>query len=236
MSMKDYLIYSIEDDPDISDILHIALRGQDYSVSCFSSGEEFLEAFKKKRPNMILLDMMLPGIQGRDLLKIIRKEEVNQNIIIIIVSAKSLVTDKIDGLNLGADDYIAKPFDINEFISRINAHYRRYMQNHIFKENVLEIRNCVFDFENRTLKLNGNLVNLTPSEVSIAEMLFKNHGNVVTKSEIAKNLYGETDSDEKMKKQYRTIDMMVKELRRKVQDTDKTFIQTVFGSGYLLNE
>lgn len=236
MPMKDYLIYSIEDDPDISDILSLALRGQGFSISCFASGEEFFEAFKKKKPNMILLDMMLPGIQGMDILKSIRKDESNQGIIIVIVSAKSLVSDKIDGLNFGADDYIAKPFDINEFISRINAHYRRYHHIGSVNPDLQQVRNCVIDFSNRTLKQDGVLVNLTPSEFSIAKLLFENYGKTVTKAEISKELYGVCEDEEKLKRQFRTIDMMIKELRRKLHDEDKTFIQTVFGSGYLLNE
>ncbi len=236
MPMKDYLIYSIEDDPDISDILEIALKGQGYLISSFASGEDFLEAFKNKKPDMILLDMMLPGIQGRDLLKMVRKDESNKGIIVIIVSAKSLVSDKIDGLNLGADDYIAKPFDINEFISRINAHYRRCIQSMPINDNLLQVRNCVIDFSNKTLKQEGILVNLTPSEFSIAEVLFSNHGKIVSKNQIAEVLYGENSNEDKLKKQFRTIDMMIKELRRKLKDENKNFIQTVFGSGYLLNE
>lgn len=238
MSQKDYLIYSIEDDPDIADILSLALRGQGYSIVNFENGEDFFSEFAKKKPDMILLDMMLPTIQGREILKAIRKDEENKDIIIIIVSAKSMVSDKIDGLNLGADDYIAKPFDINEFISRINAHYRRHSQNSLKSGfgHVLSLSRYKIDFDNKTLWDDKKLVDLTPSEYNIVSLLFKNHRNIVSKEEISKLLYGPTTEKEKLRKQYRTIDMLIKDIRTKINDNDKDFIKTVFGTGYVINE
>lgn len=238
MSQKDYLIYSIEDDPDIADILSLALRGQGYSIVNFENGEDFFSEFAKKKPDMILLDMMLPTIQGREILKAIRKDEENKDIIIIIVSAKSMVSDKIDGLNLGADDYIAKPFDINEFISRINAHYRRHSQNSLKSGfgHVLSLNRYKIDFDNKTLWDDKKLVDLTPSEYNIVSLLFKNHLNIVSKEEISKLLYGPTTEKEKLRKQYRTIDMLIKDIRTKINDDDKDFIKTVFGTGYVINE
>ena len=105
------LIYSVEDDKDIAYIIKMALENANYEVKSFDNGEDFLKEFNKVKPNLILLDMMLPKIQGADLLKIIREDEANNDIDIIIISANKLVSDKVNGLNLGADDYIAKPFD-----------------------------------------------------------------------------------------------------------------------------
>jgi DNA-binding response OmpR family regulator len=235
MTDQEYLIYSIEDDSDIADIICLALRGQGFHVTNFPTGEEFLTAFQKKKPNMILLDLMLPGIQGRDILRQIRGNPENHDIVIIIVSAKSLVTDKIDGLNLGADDYIAKPFDINEFISRINAHYRRHIQSRLNEGNTLSIQNYTIDFDNKTVKMNNELVNLTPSEYEVAALLFANHGKVVSKNDISMALYGQTTDDEKLRKQYRTIDMHVKDLRQKLKDSDKMLLRTIFGNGYQID-
>jgi two-component system alkaline phosphatase synthesis response regulator PhoP len=211
------------------------LRGQGFDVTNFGTGEDFLKAFEVKKPNMILLDMMLPGIQGRDLLKILRSNPQNQNIVIIIVSAKSLVSDKIDGLNLGADDYIAKPFDINEFISRINAHYRRHTQAEHNSTKTLNIKDYVIDLDNKTIKKGTSLLDITPSEYDIAELLFLNEGKTVSKLEVAEKLYGTTDDQEKLRKEFRTIDMHVKDLRQKLSDSDKSFIQTVFGNGYTIS-
>ena len=128
-NMDDFLIYSIEDDREISDILKIALTKFNFSVKCFEDGESFLKEFNLSKPSLVLLDLMLPGIQGSDILKIIRSDPTNDNIPIIILSAKSMIDDKVNGLNNGADDYIGKPFNIRELISRVNVHYRKYLAN-----------------------------------------------------------------------------------------------------------
>ncbi len=123
------LIYSIEDDKDIAFIIKTALENASYEVVSFSDGESFLNEFKNKKPDLILLDMMLPKISGQEILKIIRKDSSNNNIDVIIISANKLLNDKVDGLNLGADDYIEKPFEILELISRVNARFRKYKSN-----------------------------------------------------------------------------------------------------------
>lgn len=233
--VNDYTIYSVEDDIEISDIIGLALRSQGYDISIYGTGEEFFAALQEKKPNMVLLDMMLPGIQGRDVLRTLRSDPKNQDIVVIIVSARSLVSDKIDGLDLGADDYIAKPFDINEFVSRINAHYRRHIQTEHGNTNTLKIDPYVIDFDNKTIRKNNILVDITPSEYEIAELLFLRHGSIVSKNEISLKLYGETEDPEKAKKQFRTIDMHVKDLRQKLGDNEKKFIHTIFGNGYQID-
>ena len=115
--MNDFLIYSVEDDHEISNLIRIALEKSDFEVRCFDDGESFLKTFEIKKPNLILLDLMLPGIQGDEILKTIRKDIGNDKIPIVILSAKSLLEDRITGLNNGADDYIVKPFNIKELIS-----------------------------------------------------------------------------------------------------------------------
>jgi DNA-binding response OmpR family regulator len=233
--VNDYTIYSVEDDTEIADIISLALRGQGFDVSIFGTGEEFFDALKQKKPNMVLLDMMLPGIQGRDVLKELRSNPKNADIVVVIVSAKSMVSDKIDGLDLGADDYIAKPFDINEFVSRINAHYRRHIQTEHEATKTLKIEPYIIDYDNKTIRKNNVLIEITPSEYEIAELLFLHHGSVVSKNEISEKLYGKTEDPEKAKKQFRTIDMHVKDLRQKLGDVDKRFIQTIFGNGYQID-
>lgn len=228
--MEHYLIYSIEDDAEIAHIINVTLKKQGYEVMTFGSGEDFFKAFEVRKPNMILLDMMLPGIQGKDLLKKIRADKSNENIVIIIVSAKSLIMDKVDGLDEGADDYIAKPFDLMEFMSRINAHARRSIN-----KNIKLIGKYTIDMANKTIKSEGKLVDVTPSEYLIAEMLFKNQGRVVLKKDIASSLYGEESNPLKLKKEFRTIDMHVKDLRKKLGDNDRTFIVTVYNGGFQIN-
>ena len=157
--MDNYLIFSIEDDEDISYIIKATLEKQGYNVEVFPDGESFLDAFKIKKPNLILLDMMLPKIQGKEILKLIRSDPSNDDIQIIIVSANKLTIDKIDGLDLGADDYIAKPFDLLELISRVNAKARRYLN----QNKSLSIKNFVLNIEHKTLTKNGSFIDLTNS-------------------------------------------------------------------------
>ena len=153
--MNNYLIYSIEDDEDISYIIKATLEKQGYKVKSFPDGESFLDAFKIEKPNLILLDMMLPKIQGKDLLRYLRNDPNNDDIQIIIVSANKLTIDKIDGLDLGADDYIAKPFDLLELISRVNAKARRFLN----QKKSVAFKDFVINFDNKTLTINKNIIN-----------------------------------------------------------------------------
>src|SRR5574344_3148001 len=119
------IIFSVEDDVDISRIINVSLSKAGYEVTSFENGKDFQEAFLQKRPDMVLLDLMLPDVQGLDILKSLRTDSQNDKIQVIIISAKRMLMDKVDGLDLGADDYIEKPFDILELISRVNAKFRR---------------------------------------------------------------------------------------------------------------
>lgn len=225
--MDNYLIYSIEDDEDISYIIKATLEKQGYKVKSFPDGESFLDAFKIEKPNLILLDMMLPKIQGKDLLRYLRNDPNNDDIQIIIVSANRLTIDKIDGLDLGADDYIAKPFDLLELISRVNAKARRFLNQ---KKSVI-IKDFVINFDNKTLTKNGVFIDLTNSEFKVFALLVKNRNRVVSKKEIAVELYNDEN-----KENNRTITMLIKSIRKKIDDKDQTIINSRYGIGYIINE
>lgn len=225
--MDNYLIYSIEDDEDISYIIKATLEKQGYKVKSFPDGESFLDAFKIEKPNLILLDMMLPKIQGKDLLRYLRNDPNNDDIQIIIVSANRLTIDKIDGLDLGADDYIAKPFDLLELISRVNAKARRFLNQ---KKSVI-IKDFVINFDNKTLAKNGVFIDLTNSEFKVFALLVKNRNRVVSKKEIAVELYNDEN-----KENNRTITMLIKSIRKKIDDKDQTIINSRYGIGYIINE
>ena len=225
--MNNYLIYSIEDDEDISYIVMATLEKQGYKVKSFPDGESFLDAFKIEKPNLILLDMMLPKIQGKDLLRYLRNDPNNDDIQIIIVSANKLTIDKIDGLDLGADDYIAKPFDLLELISRVNAKARRFLNQ---KKSVI-IKDFVINFDNKTLTKNGVFIDLTNSEFKVFALLVKNRNRVVSKKEIAVELYNDEN-----KENNRTITMLIKSIRKKIDDKDQTIINSRYGIGYIINE
>ena len=225
--MNNYLIYSIEDDEDISYIIKATLEKQGYKVKSFPDGESFLDAFKIEKPNLILLDMMLPKIQGKDLLRYLRNDPNNDNIQIIIVSANKLTIDKIDGLDLGADDYIAKPFDLLELISRVNAKARRFLN----QKKSVAFKDFVINFDNKTLTKNSVFIDLTNSEFKVFALLVKNRNRVVSKKEIAVELYNDEN-----KENNRTITMLIKSIRKKIDDKDQTIINSRYGIGYIINE
>ena len=225
--MNNYLIYSIEDDEDISYIIKATLEKQGYKVKSFPDGESFLDAFKIEKPNLILLDMMLPKIQGKALLRYLRNDPNNDDIQIIIASANKLTIDKIDGLDLGADDYIAKPFDLLELISRVNAKARRFLN----QKKSVAFKDFVINFDNKTLTKNSVFIDLTNSEFKVFALLVKNRNRIVSKKEIAVELYNDEN-----KENNRTITMLIKSIRKKIDDKDQTIINSRYGIGYIINE
>lgn len=217
-----YLIYSVEDDKNIAHLLKVALSKQGYIVESFNDGESFIERFKEQKPNLILLDMMLPNIQGDEILKKIREDDENDDIQIIIVSANKMVMDKVDGLDLGADDYIEKPFDIMELISRVNSKARRF-----YKKQRLIRGNFILDSKKHEFYKDNELVELTNKEFQIMELLMKRNGEVVSREDIFNHIWGNNGVLES-----RTIDMHIKSLRSKINDEDGSIIKSVYGIGY----
>lgn len=219
----EYLIYSVEDDKDIGHLIKVALTKQGFIVESFLNGEDFFKAFEITKPNMVLLDMMLPEIHGSEILKQIRNNPENDDIDIIIVSANNMLMDKVDGLDLGADDYIEKPFDILELMSRVNAKARRHK-----RKRVITIKNIELDLDKHTCAMDGEVVSLTAREFEILSLLFSNKGKVVSREDIIGKLWG-TDTYFET----RTVDMHIKSLRQKIKED---IIMTVRGVGYMVNE
>lgn len=221
----EYLIYLVEDDGDISHLIKVALSKQGYKIQIFENSEMFFAEFIKQKPNMILLDLMLPGIDGSEILKRIRKDEKNDEIDIIIISAKSDILDKVDGLDYGADDYISKPFDVLELISRINAKVRRHQ-----RKKTIIINDIVIDFEKYKCSKEDVDIGLTSKEFEILHMLVKAKGNAISRDEIINQIWGVDIAFET-----RTVDMHIKSLRQKLGDNDKNIIITIHGVGYKIN-
>ncbi len=220
----DYLIYSVEDDHDIAHIINVTLTKQGYQIQTFYDGMSFLTALASKKPNMILLDMMLPDISGSEIIKRIRANNYYDDVEIIIVSANRMVMDKVDGLDLGADDYIEKPFNILELMSRINAKVRRFQKNRIIK-----IKDYSLDLDRLVVMKNEDIIPLTSKEFEILSLLFLNKDKVLSRDEIFMKIWGQAAFES------RTIDMHIKSLRKKLKDEKGDFIQTIYGIGYKLN-
>ena len=213
------VIYSVEDDKDIAKIINKTLSKQGYYVVSFYDGTSFIKAFDENKPDMVLLDMMLPDLSGAHLLQYIRKDSANDHIPVIIISANSLVTDKVDGLDMGADDYIAKPFDLLELMSRVNALFRRFKKSSSF-----EYGKLVLNSESHICKYDGKTISLTIKEFDILALLLKNKGKVVSRDEILSSIWGNEELET------RTIDMHIKSLRKKIND--EGIIETIYGLGY----
>jgi two-component system alkaline phosphatase synthesis response regulator PhoP len=218
----DYLIYSVEDNEDIGHLIQVALTKQGYQIMVFPTGKSFLDALNKKLPNMVLLDMMLPDIHGSELLRRLRSNPIYDKIDIIIVSANNELMDKVDGLDLGADDYIGKPFNILELMSRVNARVRRFRGNRQLVHGLFAL-----DRDSRTLIKAGVEITLTNKEFTLLELLLTNQGKVVSRETMIQMLWG-TDAIIET----RAIDMHIKSLRTKCEDDD--LIQTIHGIGYMV--
>lgn len=215
------LIYFVEDDQSISYIIEKTLDHAGINGFGFSNAEDFFKAFREKRPDMILLDVMLPDVSGIDILKTIRK--IDTETPIMMISALQSEMDKVIALDYGADDYMIKPFGVLELTSRIQSKLRKKqsMETYVYKD-------IIIDDKRHQLIINQNDVHLTQKEYDILRLLIKEKGRVVTKETIFKMVWdtdfiGET----------RTLDMHIKSLRVKLKGVDSLVsIKTIRGIGY----
>lgn len=217
------IIYSVEDDLDIARIINKTLTKQGYQVYSFQDGKSFINAFNKQKPDLVLLDLMLPDMNGNDIIKFIRNDIENNEVEIIIISAKRMLMDKVEGLDLGADDYLEKPFDLLELMSRVNARLRRH-QN----KNILIYNNLKVDLQKHLVFLDDKEIVCTNKEFDILTYLLQRKGQAVSRDDLLTFLWGDNNSDYES----RTIDVHVKSLRAKLNDNDGSIIQTIYGIGY----
>lgn len=222
-----------EDDEDIVKLLKLYLENEGFDVKWAKDGVEACEIFDKEKINLAIVDIMMPKMNGYELTKYIRNKS---NIPIIILSAAQLDSDKILGLNLGADDYMVKPFNPLELIARINAHLRRFYKlvNVQEKHNSkITIGDLVLDTETLTLEKGGEPVNLTATEYKILALLMQSPGRVFTKMQIYEEVNGDyyaTDDN--------TMMVHISNLRDKIEDDAKNprYIKTVRGLGYKIEK
>lgn len=218
------LIYSVEDDEDISLIINKSLTKQGFTVKSFENGKKFLEQFKLETPDIVLLDLMLPDMSGSDIIKKIRSNQKYDNVHIIVVSAKHMTMDKVENLDLGADDYIEKPFDLLELMSRVEAHARR-----LRKSNLIKIGDIELDIAKRECIYQNKPVDLTVKEFDILLLLAKNAPNVLSRDQLFEEIWNTNQIVES-----RSLDMHIKTLRSKLNDDGK-LIKSIYGIGYKLN-
>lgn len=230
----EYTILIAEDDEDIVELLRLYLENENYKVKIANNGEEALQLVQHNRIDLAVVDIMMPVMNGYDLIKGIRKVS---NIPIIILSAKNLDCDKIFGLDIGADDYMTKPFNPLEIIARVKSNIRRYYQLNENQPIETNSRYVVGDLEMDqdmfTLTKQGKLITLTPMEYKILATLMKNPGRVMTKVQIYENINGEYfESDDN------TMMVHISKLREKIEDDPRQprYIKTVRGIGYKIEK
>lgn len=224
-------IFFVEDDENIYELIEATLAVSDYETKGFIEPLSLLEEIKTNIPDLIILDLMLPNMSGYDVIKNIKSKKNLEDISIIILSAKSSELDIVKGLDLGADDYITKPFGILEFSSRIKANLRKNSTKKDVNE-IIKIRGLEINNAKHRCTLNGEVVDLTVTEYQIVELLMKNVATVLTRQKILNIIWGYdylTDT--------RTLDMHVKAIREKFsQITSEKYIETVRGIGYIIND
>lgn len=225
-------ILVIDDEEHIQELLKFNLEVQGHIVDCTRTGIEGIDKAKKNRPDLIILDWMLPEISGIEFMNKIKSDSDLYNIPIIMLTAKNMEDDKITGLDNGADDFITKPFSIKELMARIKTVLRRYDMTKIDKrDDRIEIGNIIVDMQKMEVIKDGTKVDLTLKEFELLKLLIKNPGRVISREEILDKVwgyefYGET----------RTVDVHIRYLRKKLNNnTDDKIIETIRGVGYKFN-
>jgi len=221
-----------EDDVDINNLLNKILTKEGYNVRCTYSGSEAEMCLERYDFQLILLDLMLPGITGEELITKVRKIKTMP---IIVISAKMGQDVKIDVLKLGADDFMSKPFDVNEVLARVEAQLRRYM---IFSktngnQNILKYKNLTLNKETLRVEVKGREIYLTAKEFSILEMFLSYPSKVFTKSNLFETVWGGNYMDDD-----NTINVHVSKIRSKIAeiDPDTEYIHTVWGIGFKIGD
>lgn len=222
-------ILIVDDDENIANLISLYLTKECYETRIEHDGQSALDAFKEYSPNLILLDIMLPGLDGYEVCREIRRES---KVPIIMLSAKTEVFDKVLGLELGADDYVIKPFDSKELVARVKAVLRRYTDvatqaKTQSSEKRVEYKNLIINLSNYEVIYNGKPVEMTPREIELLYFLASSPNQVFTREQLLDHIWGYEYAGDT-----RTVDVHIKRIREKIADTDQWSIGTVWSVGY----
>ncbi|WP_136479476.1 response regulator transcription factor [Acetivibrio thermocellus] len=218
------MIYCVEDDRSIRELIIYALKSNGYEAVGFDKAEPFYKELENKLPDLVLLDIMLPGEDGIEILKKLRASPKLRNIPVIILTAKSAEYDKVLGLDSGADDYITKPFGIMEFLSRVKAVLRR--SGNVSNPSELSVGRLTMYIDKHVVIADGKEVALTFKEFELLKYLMENAGIVLTRDKLLEEVWGYEYEGET-----RTLDVHIRTLRRKLGEAGAV-IETVRGVGY----
>ncbi|MDQ0178047.1 response regulator transcription factor [Bacillus chungangensis] len=229
--MQDIQVLIADDEKEIRDLLQKYLQREMYKVDVAANGEEVLRLFDQKKYNLIILDLMMPKIDGIEVCRTLRNKT---NIPILMLTAKDEEVDKVLGLSIGADDYITKPFSINEVIARVKAHMRRFLilgsnGSSVHEETMIKFKNLTIDVKKYTIMKAGEEVSLTAKEFELLKFFASHPEQVFTKTQIFRQVWGSEFVEDD-----NTVMVHIRKLRKKIEDdpSDPKFIQTVWGIGY----
>ena len=220
-------ILLIEDEPDIAEVLQYNLEKEGFVVETARRGDSGLEAIRREAPDLIVLDLMLPGIDGLELTRMLKRDSATSRLPIVMLTARGEEVDRIVGLELGADDYISKPFSPREVVLRVKAVLRRLQHEESAIER-LEVGGIQLDVSGHQLRLRGKETPLTATEFRLLRLLMERGGRVQTRSRLLSDVWGYAEDIDS-----RTVDTHIRRLRRKLgSEADR--IETVIGVGYRL--
>lgn len=217
-------ILVVDDEPDISDLISLHLGREGHQCICIANGLEAVEAVLKHQPEIVVLDLMLPGMDGIQIFRRLKADSRTRSVPIIMLTARSQMADRIAGLELGADDYLTKPFSPRELALRVSAILRRTQKvTHVSE---IQVGDFLLDRKNMKLFLSGNAIDLTTTEFKLLAVLMENDRSVHTRADLLREVWGYNDEVAT-----RTLDTHVKRLREKLGDAGKHIV-TVRGTGY----
>ena len=221
-------IWCVEDDASIRDIEIYTLNPTGFEARGFENGEDFFAALAGETPDLVILDVMLPGMDGVSILRKMKESAATRQLPIIMATAKGMEYDKIQSLDLGADDYLVKPFGMMEMVSRVRAVLRRCAP--LGEGNVLRAGNLTVNLDERTVTANGNRVNLTYKEFELLKLFLSHPKMVFTRDQLLSNVWNIDYAGET-----RTVDVHIQTLRQKLGDCGR-MIETVRNVGYRLED
>lgn len=220
-------ILLIEDEPDIAEVLQYNLEKEGFRVEVAHRGDAGLEAVRRESPDLVLLDLMLPGLDGLEMTRLLKRDPVTSRLPIVMLTARSEEVDRIVGLELGADDYISKPFSPREVVLRVKAVLRR-SQHEELSSDLLHLGGVELDVSGHQLRVRGKEVPLTATEFRLLRLLMERNGRVQTRGQLLSDVWGYAEDIDS-----RTVDTHIRRLRRKLgHEADR--IETVIGVGYRL--
>ncbi|NLI13578.1 response regulator transcription factor [Pelotomaculum propionicicum] len=219
--LKGIKILLVDDEPNILEFLELGLRNEGFDVQTAQDGMAAVTMIKQFQPHVVILDVMMPGMDGFEVCRMIKKSE---NVAVIMLTAKDEVDDRVKGLTLGADDYMVKPFSFEELLARIYARIRNQFPN-LFGEVV--IGPFLIDDRRKEIKLNDRVLELSPTEYELLKFLVLNHGLVLSKTMILDKVWGYDFGGED-----NIVEVYIRSLRDKLNDKDHQLIRTLRGAGY----